>query len=483
MPYNSLYLPIAMLFLLLPVGCSNAVGSEPKPPAAETPDTLYNNGLKMFKDLKDESTLKKGFALFQRAAKGGHTDALNALGLAQIFGFGTEMDMGGGRDNLVKAAEAGSFKALGNVTTLILMHIVLKDDSKKALSYIERAAAKGDVESQYRLGRLLFDPGVLYEPDTAAQWFKKAAGQGHETSAAFVAGLSLTKQIKNANEQAALTILKHLSAQGNATANYWLGEYFAELDTVHADPTLALDYFIQADELGIHSTTYAKAIRLVNGMVRGKASKEQVLKASALLEKKATNSCLANALLGAIYVIEESHYQDHAKGKLIMEKGAKMGCEISAIALGDMYRLGDGTTNGLVKAVEYYALAGPKSGEALYKAAGTLLSRTTREMTSERKIGYQWALEAAKLGSPQACSMLASILHKGGYEKKDEAVKAYAWALVAIETDPEYRKADLLTLEEALTEEQQLEGVKVSQYFKITIQARALQGGGDAFRF
>jgi TPR repeat protein len=444
----------------------------------------YKEGLTLFENLQNEAALGKGFAKFQEAANEGYADAINAVGLAKIFGLGTQMDINGGRDDIVLASKAGSLKARFNTASFIVNRVIFKDDIKGALTNMEVAASKGDVNAQFRLGTYLLDLGIQYDPDRAIGWFEKASAGGLEDASAFKAGLNATKMVKNADEKTGLAQLQHLSAAGNKTSKYWLGEYFSQLDSDHADPALGLDYFLEADELGVQQLPYEKGRHLINRLVKEDARKDQTAKVITFLENQQTNSCLANCFLGAIYLIEGSKHQDFEKGKLILEKGARRGCEMSAINLGDLYRVGRGVTNDLAKASDYYTLVKGKTGEGLYKAAAIILGAATDKTTPEQmNVAYQAAIEAAKQGNRQAPGLLARILARGGVEARDEPLKAYAWALAAVDIDPQFGKAEISRFEKNLTEDQKSLGVKVSQLYKIMILKSALQRGEAPIRF
>ena len=447
----------------------------------------YENALDLFKNLNDEESLKKGYDLLGRAAAAGQADAQNALGLCKIFGFGTGMDPSAGLDLVRKAAEAGSPKALFNMSSLTALHIGFKGDSSNVLSYLERAALKGDAESQFQLGLDLLDPHILYSPDLAILWFKKAADNGNQTAAAFAAGLNATRAIKNANEESGLAQLKKLSDARIAAAKFWLGRYrmedhYPSSSGNRPDPVSALDYFIQADELGLRPEACEQARKLINKIAH-EGSPEQVNKVISFLETKQTNNCLANALLGGIYVVSGSKYQDYAKGKAVLEIGAKAGCELAIVNLGDMCRLGLGDQRDPAKAIDYYTLAPKKSGEALYKLAGMAFDLTTPGMLSQRQNAYHAALEAAKMGVPEAYELLAKMLAQGGVGESDERVKSYAWAMVAANEDPEAEKVLLSRFGDKLSLEQRAEGAKIAQFFRILVQRRPLQEGGKLFRF
>lgn len=479
-------------FALILIGVSNSFGAADAGSKSSTNpnlNALYNDGLKLFSDLSDEASLKKGFALFEQAAKEGHADALNAVGVAKLFGFGTQMTrMSVGIESIQKASEAGSLKALYNLSSLIFFKIGIKGDAKQGLNYLEQAALKGDVESQYQLGKLLLDPNIAYDSEKALQWFKKAAEHGNKDASAFVGALNLSTGIKNPDNKMGLTRLRELSDEGVASAKYFLGEYFAELDSDHADPALALKYLIQSQALGFPKFPLQKASSLIRQIADGKITEPQFEKAVAFLEAQQTTNCLANCLLGQLYTVSGSKHKDYAKGKSIFEKGAQMGCVMSAIKLADMHveewsETGSTTEGDVLKAKDYYssAVKRDKSGEAAFKFAALIYNLAAAHPGRDLTDAYKMALEAAKRGNKQTYDLMAAMLIYGGTGESEPEEKAYAWAILAQES--KQKGASFSKLEKELTKEQKLEGEKISQFFKVMIRRRAITDGEKSFRF
>lgn len=481
---------IRLLIGLFAFNCVLTVG----PPAraqdlkrtASNPETLYREGIASFKDLRDKESLRKGFRLFEEAAAAGHADALNAMGVAKVFGFGTdEMSGSSGGETLRKAADAGSIKALCNLSSLIFFKIGIKADEKLALSYLEKAALKGDAAAQYRFGKALLDAGPNYDPELANQWFKRAALQDDKNAAAFVAALHLSKKIKDANPASGLLLLNQLAAASNGVAKYFLGEHFggfSKEDSGDIDPALALQRFIEADELGARPFPQQAARALTRQIAEGKFGVERTKQVIAKLETLRKN-CLASCLLAEIYLVEASKFRDYTKGRRILLNAAKSECATANVRLGDVYALGLGVKTNLVKAQEFYSsvLNTDATGEAPLKAA-TILFRTAQDEQAMQK-AYQIGLEAAKSDNPQAFDLLASVLIRGQTRESQALEKAYAWALLAADRNQVQVQTPPSRLEDKLTEAQKLEGVKISQYFRIIIRKRALERGESSFLF
>lgn len=78
-------------------------------------------------------------------------------------------------DTLTAQAEQGNAEAQAKLST----HYGKTGNYAAALSWAQQAAAQGNSEAQYNLGRLYFYGwGVAQDYSKARQWFKKAAAQG-----------------------------------------------------------------------------------------------------------------------------------------------------------------------------------------------------------------------------------------------------------------------------------------------------------------
>jgi TPR repeat protein len=329
------------------------------------------------------------------------------------------------------------------------------------------------------------DPAIQFDADRALPWFEKAYAQGHKTAGTFMAGLHATSLVKQPKVEFGLKLLQDLEDEGIGAAKFWLGQYYAALESNRVDRVRALGYFIEAHDLNITPTPSEKAIALVRWIVIEADDRERS-RTIELLESRAKQSCLANSLLAEMYLHAGDAHPDYARAKSILEDGAQRKCVTSIVKLGDLYRTGQGVTNDPVKALDLYSSVAPQSADAATRIAGSLfaasLSNSAPDGTNAAaKLAYGAAYEAAMMGSSEAFDLISRILAADDNGLPDAQLMAYGWAVLAAEQNPNYDRA--AKLEKDLTREQLLEGVRYSQFFKMEIRKRAIQNGEGLFRF
>lgn len=125
---------------------------------------------------------------------------------------------------------------------------MLKFNSAAAYAYEnEECLSPRNAEYQYSMG-LKYETGADVQPDAvaAADWYSKAAGQGHERA-----------QVK------VVTLLSEAAAKGLSGAQFQLGLLYEAGNWVQKDGTIAMGYFTKAAEQG-----HAQAKIKVNSVFR-----------------------------------------------------------------------------------------------------------------------------------------------------------------------------------------------------------------------
>ena len=100
------------------------------------------------------------------------------------------------------------------------------DDHLKEYSHIQIAAQRGDVKSQFELGRM-FESGYM-DYDSAFYWYKRAASNGHTGAMFYIGRLYERDKIESSNDDKGAIYWYLLSAnQGNKFAQrHVAGLYF-----------------------------------------------------------------------------------------------------------------------------------------------------------------------------------------------------------------------------------------------------------------
>jgi len=182
---------------------------------------------------------------------------------------------------LKKSAEQGHYLALHRLGNIYLGDGVTGADPVAAVRYITMAAQKGYSPSQYLLGTLYQtgQQGVAKDQATALKWFRLAADQGHKTARQVLAELS--SEVENdssaTDAQAAFdTGFRFLKGkdgvsrdyrqaaewfgkaaeQGHADAQYNLGELYNKGRGVKKDKKIAQKWYEAAAAQGHVKATY-----------------------------------------------------------------------------------------------------------------------------------------------------------------------------------------------------------------------------------
>lgn len=111
-----------------------------------------------------------------------------------------------------------------------------KGDYERAVQHWRAPASAGDADAQFNLGQAYkLGRGVPADTPLAAQWYQKAASQGHDR-----AGDNLGLVLFRANRRAeALPWLEKSAARGGARAQFVLGTMLYNGDNVTRDPVRA----------------------------------------------------------------------------------------------------------------------------------------------------------------------------------------------------------------------------------------------------
>lgn len=127
---------------------------------------------------------RKAFDWYSRAAEKGDIESQYRVGKAFLSGKGVVHSQEYGIEWLTKAADAGHAKAMRAIAS----HFYARGDSRNgeldlAAAWYKKAASNGDVVAQYNLGSMLEKgEGLSRDKNSAINWYRQAARQGHSES-------------------------------------------------------------------------------------------------------------------------------------------------------------------------------------------------------------------------------------------------------------------------------------------------------------
>lgn len=184
---------------------------------------MYKDSLATTKADKKQSLL-----WLSKAAKGGHPDAQNNLGLHYLHGKETKKDSQKAFEWLSKAAEQSMPNAQFNLAMMYERGDGIKANSAEALNLLKSAATLGNMNAQHNLGiKYLLGEQVAKDTRQAVNW------------------------------------LTHAAKQQKKEAQYLLGRIYQEgRDDIQADPQQAENWYLLSAKQGHSESQYHLAMLL-----------------------------------------------------------------------------------------------------------------------------------------------------------------------------------------------------------------------------
>lgn len=127
---------------------------------------------------EEENDVKKAIDFLTMAAKNGHNDAMNELGVMYCSGEVVEKNYQEGIRWLEEAAEHDNSDACGNLGMMYLKGISFKTDPQKALGYFIKSANLGNEHAMQQVAEM-YSEGIGTEKNEAVaqEWMEKIKEQ------------------------------------------------------------------------------------------------------------------------------------------------------------------------------------------------------------------------------------------------------------------------------------------------------------------
>jgi TPR repeat protein len=212
--------------------------------------------------------------LFQRAAAAGHTRAQINLGILYLRGLGVPRDIVNARAWLEKAAASGDPQALYTLgRAMDEGSDQIAPDPVRAADLYRRAAEKGHVLAGLRYG-LALSEGVGIKRDVAAaqKWLVQARDNGVPEAALAMGDMAArtpASRDKAANERTVQTAVSwyEVAAQGGVpSAQFKLANAYFSGVGVARDPMQAMLWYSRAAQQGLPQAQHALGIMLMGGV-------------------------------------------------------------------------------------------------------------------------------------------------------------------------------------------------------------------------
>ena len=135
-------------------------------------DSLYNSGEKFY----NEKQYLQAFALYLKAARAGHTLAMNQVGWMYQRGEGITIDYQKAMEWYQKAASHGNSSAMTNIWWLYDKGEGVPEDNVKAVEWYNKGVAAGNTSAVYDLAWMYeYGEGVARDYPKAMAYYQQAA--------------------------------------------------------------------------------------------------------------------------------------------------------------------------------------------------------------------------------------------------------------------------------------------------------------------
>lgn len=221
---------------------------------------------------------KKALQYWALSAKQDNVDAISNMAMCYQLGRGTKKDSTMAVDLYMSALKKGSktiipqhetiVKNTGSLFSSLLLKECYKDgigtkkDIQKYVYYMEQAANKQDVTSQYELALYYLNN---QQADKAVTWFKKAAKQGEVGATYYYGYLMFNGQGMVQDKRGGIKLLQSAADKDFTMAYYQLGRIYYEGDGTDQDYKKAVDYLRKAAERNNYNAKWLLGLCYLNG--------------------------------------------------------------------------------------------------------------------------------------------------------------------------------------------------------------------------
>lgn len=221
---------------------------------------------------------KKALQYWALSAKQDNVDAIANMAMCYQLGRGIEKDSTMAVNLYKTALQKGSktiipqHEAIVKNTGSLFSSLLLKEcfqkgigttkDAQKYIYYLEKAAEKKDVASQYELALHYLNNN---QADKAVTWFKRAAKQGEVGATYYYGKLMFDGQGMVQDKKGGIVLLKSASDKGFAMADYQLGRIYYEGDGTEQDYTNAAEHLRKAAEKNVAKAKWLLGLCYLNG--------------------------------------------------------------------------------------------------------------------------------------------------------------------------------------------------------------------------
>ncbi len=258
---------------------------------------------------------------------------------------------------------------------------------QKVLDELRKNAEAGDADSQYKLGRRYsVGDGLPQDSAKAAEWYEKAAIQGHIKAQFHLGQLHFFSEPKDIGK--ALKWWQLAAEKGDAASQDFLGVLYFNGEGVNKDVAKAIDLARKAAAQGFEGAQFhlGLAYREGTGVPRDDVKAfEWFHKAATQGESRAQNA------VGLLYMLGEGVPKDDFKAAEWTQKAAVQGEEDAQFRLGMAYLRGLGVATDNVLAYAWSNLANAKGVKEAWNTREIAASKMSpAEIAEAQRLSSAW---------------------------------------------------------------------------------------------
>lgn len=339
-----------------------------------------------------------------------------------------EKDIAKGVEMYKEAAEMGLMSAQRNIMTYYLQ--LSPPDVSNGLYWARKLAEAGDADSQYLLGYLylgldsISDIQVMPNDILGARYMRMAAEQGHIDAEFFYANCLEFGKGTIRNEKLAFDFYLRSADHGNAVAQFRIGVAFAFEDKQKKDYKKGFFYTEKSALQGYGLAQYNLGLmyHLAEGI-------EKNLDEAIYWYTKAIEHNVDAARNNLALAMEEKNGNSD-ETLFLLRKGADSGDEIAQYNLANRYAQGDGVTQSMEMAMNWYQ----KSAEKGYAPSQRILGiemLSDDGVIQDKEQGFNWLVKSAEQNDTIALRAIGYCYQNGnGIEvNPDKAFLYYSKAM------------------------------------------------------
>jgi TPR repeat protein len=321
--------------------------------------SLFTLGLFIICDNDMPDHDNRAASVFEQGAAAGDSGAMDILGEMHRDGQAYKKEPGVGLQWFLKAAAAGSPRAMGDLGDFYANEgMGVPVDFVKSREWYEKGAALGDAHSMTGLGIIYqFAQGVKRDYAAARDWYQRAADQKDVPGMRRLGILYDNAEYNNdpnpkPDYDQARTWYQAAADAGDVDAMWRLGYLYDEgLGSAGQDEVKARFYYQKAAENG-----NIDAMNNIGALYDDGLGVEQDYEQARIWYTKAANQndARANTNLGVFYEDGKGVEQSYQKAFGYYQIAANLNDDPGMRRLGRLYETGHGTTRDYKKAMEWY---------------------------------------------------------------------------------------------------------------------------------